>query len=129
MFCTHLCRNRGSVSVPTQRIRVRTDPPYLSRSREIVRIRADSDPLSQHVYQFGTYRPYSALFGNTFYWEDLHFLDISLPMTCTGPVQKMDPLTNVQVIQQCQVSYCSGDRSVVSHCLGDGTMPSFLFFM
>jgi len=24
-------------------------------------------------------------------------LDISLPMTCTGPVQKMDPLTNIQV--------------------------------
>merc|ERR1740129_1862369 len=24
-------------------------------------------------------------------------LDVSLPMTCTGPVQKMDPLTNIQV--------------------------------
>ena len=24
-------------------------------------------------------------------------LDVALPMTCTGPVQKMDPLTNIQV--------------------------------
>ena len=25
-------------------------------------------------------------------------LDVALPMTCTGPVQKMDPLTNIQVL-------------------------------
>ena len=24
-------------------------------------------------------------------------LDVSIPMSCTGPVQKMDPLTNIQV--------------------------------
>ena len=24
-------------------------------------------------------------------------LDVSVPMSCTGPVQKMDPLTNIQV--------------------------------
>ena len=44
-------------------------------------------------------------------------LDVALPMTCTGPVQKMDPLTNIQVlfyveaavysINGCQNLYCT----------------------
>jgi AP-1 complex subunit beta-1 len=31
-------------------------------------------------------------------------LDVSLPMTTTGPVQKMDPLTNIQVTMQTRFS-------------------------
>ena len=46
-------------------------------------------------------------------------LDVALPMTCTGPVQKMDPLTNIQVLlyifQQC---LSKSFRSVILSVLG-----------
>ena len=33
-------------------------------------------------------------------------LDVALPMTCTGPVQKMDPLTNIQVLFYMYNEWC-----------------------
>ena len=44
-------------------------------------------------------------------------LDVALPMTCTGPVQKMDPLTNIQVLlyifQQCMSKSFTGSFKCV----------------
>ena len=43
-------------------------------------------------------------------------LDVSLPMTTTGPVQKMDPLTNIQVNSLILVSYSCVSQQISTGC-------------